>query len=62
MKTIISLDEKDIAKILAEKFKCDVSKVNVLVKESWVGFGPMERKLHRCAADIEVDLEVDHAE
>lgn len=57
MKKIIQLDEKDIAQIIAEKFKCDVQDVTVAAVRETKGYGMAEHDVYECQAEIEISEE-----
>ena len=52
MKKLIVLDEKDIQKVLAEKFNCDPCHVSITAEKSWAGHGPTEHEIHTIKATI----------
>lgn len=58
MKTIIELDAKDIATIIAEKFDCKPDEVTVYVEKSYEGHGHMEYEVHNCHAKVTKKTEV----
>ena len=58
MKTIIELDAKDIATIIAEKFNCIPGNVTVYAQKSYEGQGPMEHEVLNCYAKVTKNTEV----
>lgn len=58
VKTIIELNEKDIATIIAEKFNCRPEEVTVHVEKSYAGHGHMEHEVLNCHAKVTKKTEV----
>lgn len=58
MKTIIELNAKDIATIIAEKFDCRPDEVTVYAEKSYEGQGHMEYEVLNCHAKVTKKTEV----
>lgn len=58
-KTIIELDQKDIAEIIAEKFKCKVENVHVSSQSVCTGIGPMESYVNVCKVTVTINKKED---
>lgn len=52
MRMHIKLDEKDIAQIIAEKYKCDVEDVTVSAVQETKGYGLAEHEEYVCTAKV----------
>lgn len=55
MKTTIVLDERDIAKIIAEKFNCEVTDVTVEVVTQRLKLYGGETEVQKCSATVKKD-------
>lgn len=60
MEQTITLDEKEIAQIIANSFDCDLKNVEIQSHVTWEGYGPMERSVTRCRAQITITKEGKH--
>lgn len=58
MEQTITLNEKDIAEIIAKNFDCDPKNVEVFTQLGYEGYGPMERITTRCRAKVTITKEV----
>lgn len=55
MRTVIELNETDIALIIADKYKCDINDVVMAVKVTTKGYGMAEHKTYECQAKVVTD-------
>lgn len=58
MKVTISLEDHDIAEIIAKRFDVKPEDVKVIAQKSYEGQGPMEHEVFRCHATVTKNLEV----
>lgn len=60
MEHTITLDEKDIAQIIANSYDCDLKNVQVFTEISYEGYGPSEHPVSRVRAKITITQEGKH--
>lgn len=61
MEHTITLNEKDIAQIIANSYDCDVKNVEVFAQVSYEGWGPTEHPVARARAKITITQEGKHS-
>lgn len=52
MRQIIELTHADIVQTIADHYDVDCGQINLIIKEEYLGYGPMEHEGYRLTATI----------